>query len=381
MLKADAAPRKHKKVTKAAALAAEQESTKFVSFEGDIRLDDPYGLLGGLGVSVDALEGLAPSITDWASYENGLPSCLAPRAPAAPDECSCGGRFGRTSNGPDLVCSSCGLIVEGDSTEVEDEARVASSVGRLTIVGPGSSQLQPDLYRSGAGCTPDQQKKAIFEEYKALREQFIEKGGRAFPLNACSKAAEYYNKVQQHYVKRSQNKKVIMAQFFIQACHELKFAPERGEVMRFMQLRGGVAKGVNFIRKLKADGHLEDVDVNVDPCVPEITTLFAGLELDHPRYKPLSDAVFAIVQIAIAKHIGSSSVLRSKVAGAGYAVLSRCTDKTLLQRPPTLAEFCASFHIRRNTIGNMLTMLADYHSHFKEVYEKAGLDSSPPPVK
>jgi hypothetical protein len=87
------------------------------------------------------------------------------------------------------------------------------------------------------------------------------------------------------------------------------------------------------------------------------------------------------VQTAIAKRIGASSILRSKVAGAAFSVLRRCKDKSLILRAPTLGEFCTSYKIRKNTIGNMLSQLDSYHSHFQAIYEAAGLDASPAAVK
>lgn len=387
---------KSKKATRAAKNVNEPVSTEFVSFDGDVRLNDPYGLLSGLGVSASALARMAPSMEDWVNFENGLPSCLSEANShqsaigaqtvqawsSNPSECSCGGKLRRTMSGLDHVCDDCGLIIEGDSAETEEDARATPASSRLTIVGPKSSQLQPDLYRSGTGCTADQQKKQIFEEYKELRQMHIDEGGRAFPLDACARAAEHYNKVQRVYVKRSQNKKAIMAHFFTQSCLELNFAPEKNEVLRFMRLQTrGIARGANFVRKFAADGNMDGINVDIDPCRPEIVTLFAGLGLEHPKYKPLCDAVYDIVQTAIAKRIGASSILRSKVAGAAYTVLRRCKDKTLLQREPTLTEFCKSYRIRKNTIGNMLSQLEGYHSHFQEIYAAAGLDSRPPIIK
>jgi hypothetical protein len=277
------------------------------------------------------------------------------------------------------TCDTCGLVVEGDTAEPEDDEapRPAPSTARLRIVGPGSSQLQPDLYRSGPGDSAAAQKRAITEEYAAYLQMYVETGGRAFPLDALSLAAEHYNGVQRTCVIRSENKKKAMAACLDRACLDLGFAPSKAEIAAFMQLKTkGIAGGSNFIRSLVADGKM-DVDINADPCRPEITTLFAFLGLEDPVYDSLREAVYDVVQTAVANNIGTSSVPRSKVAGAAYAVLRRCRDRALIPKPPGLQEFCGA-RIRKNTIERFIRQLDAYHSYFEECYRKAGLDASPP---
>ena len=54
--------------------------------------------------------------------------------------------------------------------------------------------------------------------------------------SACRLAADYYNAVQRLYVKRSQNKKSIMAACLREACLSINFAPPKAEVAALMQL-------------------------------------------------------------------------------------------------------------------------------------------------
>ena len=117
---------------------------------------------------------------------------------------------------------------------------------------------------SSTGNTAATQKKQIYEEYCACRALFIEAGGRALPLDACKLAADFYNEVQRQCVKRSQNKKAIMAACFYHACLEIGFSPSKSEIAAFMQLPNkGIARGANFVRSLVADGKM-DVDIDVD---------------------------------------------------------------------------------------------------------------------
>jgi len=378
-------------------------------------IDDPFGLLGSLDLGALAAGWAGqPAHLGWghALASSGLATAVvAPPGlyasadgPAAADEsaaaegpteisdparqhllaedeaCSqCGGQMRRGANDLEYICGDCGLVVEGDTAEPEDDdaPRPAPNTARLRIVGPNSNQLQPDLYRSGAGNTAATQKKQILEEYRIYRQLYIEAGGRAFPLNACELAAEYYNAVQRQCVKRSQNKKAIMAACLWRACVAIGFAPTKSEIAAFMQLPNkGIARGDNFVRSLVADGKM-DIEANADPSRAEIVTLFAHLAYDGDQYAGLREAVYDVVQTAIKNNIGTSSILRSKVAGASYVVLRRCKDRGLVPRPMSLQEFCQN-RIRKNTVERFTRQLDAYHSYFEDCYKRAGLDASPP---
>jgi hypothetical protein len=343
--------------------------------------DLDFGALGfsfGAALAASGLAGAAVFAPPGV-YLGGPGAPLA--ASAAEDDCAqCGAQMCRGTNDLEYVCGGCGLVVEGDTADPDDDdaPRAAPNTARLRIVGPKSNQLQPDLYRSSAGNTATQ-KKQIYEEYCMYRARYIEAGGQAFPLNACKLASDSYNEVQRQCVKRSQNKKAIMAACFYHACLEIGFSPTKSEVAAFMQLPSkGIARGANFVRSLVADGKM-DVDINADPCRPEITTLFAHLGLEGDAYAGLRAAVFDVVQTADLNHIGTSSILRSKVAGATFVVLRRCVDRELVPKPMGLQEFCQKCSIRKNTVERFTHELEEYHhSYFAQCYAKAQLDTTPP---
>lgn len=130
--------------------------------------------------------------------------------------------------------------------------------------------------------------------------------------------------------KRSINKKAIMAACLRHACADIDFAPDKHEFAAMLQLKTrGIARGDNFVRMMKADGHI-DVDVNKDMCRPNIVTAFSLLHLEGDRFEHLRKAVEAVVNVAVKEHIGTSSVMRSKVMGATYAVLKRSAMATEL---------------------------------------------------
>jgi hypothetical protein len=348
--------------------------------ESLVRLDAAGDPSDGPGGGLLAETSRELEVSEDEPPEPGPPGEVMVLAPVPGEVClECGGLVFCATNNLSRVCGGCGLVVEGDSAEPEEDEgpRAAPRNARLRIVGPGSGQLQPDLYRSGEGTTSATQTKQVYDEYLLYRQMYVEAGGRAFPLNALDQAAFHYNSVQRQLVKRSLNKKHIMACCLEIGCRDIGFAPGRTEIAAFMQLPSkGTAKGTNFIRKLEADG-LIDVDVNGDPRPAEIMTFFTYLGFGGDAHAPLRKAAYEVVQVATLNHIAPNSVARSKTAGATYVVLRRCKDKALVPKPPNLQEFCQSIKIRRNTVERVLVQLEAYHSYFVACYKEAGLDAGP----
>lgn len=331
--------------------------------------DDPYGILKGIDPA--SLPSLAKI------FEDGDFSVTAALAPPEESCASCGGQLCRGVSGPHRVCEGCGLIVEGDTAEPDEDGatRPPPSAARLRIVGPNSYQFQPNLYGSGTANTAATQRKQVYEEYLKYCEDYKAAGGRAFAVNICSRAADIYNEIQRLYVKRSHSKQAIMAACFYTACLELDMSPSKQEIATLLQLpSNGIARGVNFIRKMVADGAMT-VDVNADPSHAEIVTLFAQLKLEDAAYDPLRAAVAEVVKVATANNIGINSILRTKVAGATFEVIRRCKDRDLIAAPLSLNDFCAD-RIRKNTIERFLKEMHGFHSHFEACYKAAGLDAS-----
>jgi hypothetical protein len=302
---------------------------------------------------------------------------------AAPAACgACGGVMRRKPGAGGHVCDDCALVAGGDAAEPADDdddaPRAPAAGAQLRVVGPRASQLQPDLFRSGAGTTAATQKKAIQDEYRAYRQLYAEAGGAVVPLDACDAAADLYGDVQRQCVKRSLNKRSAMAACLQIASLSLQFAPAKADLAAMMQLPSrGIARGANFVRALVADGKM-DADVNIDPSVPEIMSLFAHLGYEGAAYAGLRAAALDVVTTAVANNICTGSILRSKVAGATYVVLRRCTDRALVAAPPGPKEFCQD-RIRKNTYERVTRQIDEYHSFFVPCYRRAGLDDSPPP--
>jgi transcription initiation factor TFIIIB Brf1 subunit/transcription initiation factor TFIIB len=325
--------------------------------------------------------------SDGTSAAASAEVALSPSPPPASmhadteNECPrCQGRMMLSEH--EYVCEECRYVQEADGmggADGEDDGpKKAMYQSRLRVVGPRASAYQPDLDRSSnSSDNAAAQIRQIFEEFLSYRIAFIATGGRAYPEEAFQRAAEMYNDVQKHHVKRSQNKLTIMAACLWFACVELEFVPPKSEVARLMQLqRGGIARGENSIRAMAAVNQTS-IEVNRDTCKQEINTTFLNLKEVGERLGHLMPAVEAVVRHAIKKKIGTSSLLRSKVVATTFIVFQRHArvsgTKCISQQ-----ELCQLCQIRKNTIDNFTLALTEYHSQFEALYLLHGLDPTAP---
>ncbi len=275
----------------------------------------------------------------------------------------------------EYICSGCGFVAENGLADGEDDGeKKPSFCGRLRIVGPNSGRYQADLDRSSnSGNNTAAQISQVTAEYLRYRECFIESGGRAFPEEACRRAAECYNEVQQRCVIRNHNKLTVMAAHLYHACVSLGFVPTKAEVATFMQLkRRGIARGDNFVKRMYAEG-LTTVEVNKSPEHALISTALLNLGEEVEKiYAHLVPAAQDLVQRAVDKLIGVSSTPRSKAIGATFVVMQRFARVKGI-RCLSQQEFCQRCGIRKNTIEQFTSALAAYHSFFRDIYARHGL--------
>lgn len=275
----------------------------------------------------------------------------------------------------EYICSGCGFVAENNLADGEDDGeKKPSFCGRLRIVGPNSGRYQADLDRSSnSGNNTAAQISQVTAEYLRYRECYIESGGRAFPEEACRRAAEFYNEVQQRCVIRNHNKLTVMAAHLYHACVSLGFVPTKAEVATFMQLkRKGIARGDNFVKEMYAEG-LTTVEVNKNPERAQISTALLNLGEDVEKtFSHLIPAAQDLVQRAVDKLIGVSSTPRSKAIGATFVVMQRFARAKGI-KCVTQQEFCLRCGIRKNTIEQFTSALAAYHSFFRDIYARHGL--------
>lgn len=288
-------------------------------------------------------------------------------------------------------CTVCGLVVEGDTTAVDmtfpfsQASKPMSS--RLRIVGSNSALFQSDLDRSTVSDSAVASQQQILLELKTRRDRHKERGGRLFPLNVIQGAADHYSQVQKLVCKRSNNKSTILGACLRYACLEKNFVPRKSEIANFMGLKvAGIARGDNYIRMLHAEKHV-DINVNRDMVDPSIMTAFTQLGLEDSAYDKLRDIVSKVVKRAVERHVGTSSIIGSKVIGATYIVLQRfmragnklpLTDSGGGQRYQSLTTqgICKICQIRRSTLDRFLKEInVDFHSQFEDIYKEAGIFS------
>lgn len=284
----------------------------------------------------------------------------------------CSGPLRSGNHSTELVCDDCGYVVDCDVSMTEMPTCTVES-GKIRLVGANSVFLRANMHRTTRSNATEVRKRYILEDYKRFRRAFQADHGKNIPLTVCETATELYNAVQENCVKRSQNKKLIMAACLWRSCLAENFAPSFAEIATFMKLpHKGFAKGENFLRFLVSDEKM-DLDMEFDPTMPTIVTFFEKLMLRGDRYMNLHLAAYEIIKIADENNIGVSSMLRSKVAGSVYSVLSRCSDSSLVAQSVDINQYSKLVEVGLTTIKRFLMDIHDYHSYFEGCYKKFGL--------
>lgn len=347
---------------------------------------DPFGLLSAASAAGCSLAEPPPSLAELAAFAAQLPAFAAqqrrfpppPPAPtglaAASAACeACGGAMLAGSEGGGegggRLCEDCGRVEAAD----DDGGRPAGACPQIRAVGPGCAAFQGDLYRCSPDESPEVQTANMLEEFLAHRARHAELTGRppVVGVDACRAAAALYNKVQRVFVKRNLAKLHLMAAALSFAALTLGTAVRDSDIAAMLALpQSGIARGVNAFRALVAAGDVEGVELPSDSCRPEVNAIFASLGVPPGERDDLRALVFELVQTAIRHHVGVHSVMRSKVAGAAFAVLSRAPlapgGKGL-----SYADFTRA-GVRRNTIDNFARDLEAHRSIFAPVYARAG---------
>jgi hypothetical protein len=285
-------------------------------------------------------------------------------------------------------CPKCHAILEADdlhevlAVSAPAEPGAAALRGRLRIVGANAGWFQPDLDRTSPSKYTETQKKTTYAELCRMNQEYGDRGGNKFPVNVLQATAELYNTVQQAGVMRSKKRRVILSALLYHTCINQGFMRMRRETAEFMKLHGhGIAQGDDHLRGVAEDYDLK-LDMNRSQQSPCITTTLSQLDLDGETFAPLRAAIDDIVGVAVKRHVGIQSILRSKVIATTYEVLLRArglmtTDAWAPARAVTLSDVTNKCHIRTHTITRFRTELALYHDDiFQEVYLRHGLDTA-----
>jgi hypothetical protein len=278
--------------------------------------------------------------------------------------CSCGAEILRVDY--DLVCSDCGSVQEGRYNPNEDLPEEAPKQSHFRIAGSNAYIYQSNLYKSSESNYSETQKIHNERTYRARLNDYIKKGLRPpFPINVCRKGMELYHQVQQHCIKRSENRNIIIAACMFLAGVEMGSVPPVQDVAKFMDLtRQGISTGMHFLMQLKREGKIS-FDPHQGITRAKIQTLFAELGIEPARAPQLQLAIMDVVDTMKVNNIGASLHIDTKVIGATFCVLQRAKE---LDTRPGISEFCAKCKTRKNTVMSIIDKLNDHHSYFEQVY-------------
>lgn len=294
-------------------------------------------------------------------------------------------------SGESFRCPECGADFEAaDIAEIIDTARAESRApgglapprSRLMVAGANSQRFQGSLASCSPVSTADQQQASLYRELTAWNRAFQGKGGNPFPNCVLMDVVVVYGQIQRQEVKRSNEKKAIIAAILYHACLHRGFRREPSDATRFVGLeRCGLARGETYLRRAIQDGKVVGFELVNNPFKQILTTAFAGLGLQcakneqEPADQVVWDAVLEVFAVASRRNIAHQSEVKSKVHGALVSVLLRrpgglggATDPRAV-----LNRVSAVCNIRRYTLTNVLTEMYRYHSHFAAVFEKHGL--------
>jgi hypothetical protein len=280
------------------------------------------------------------------------------------------------------VCPRCRVEIRAVASlavitaDKNSPSRSKSSMpkGRLTVVGTGGRLLQGILHSLCPIRTTDMQIVNLFRELKAYNIKHESRGKNPFPLNVLHETAKSYNQVQQIEVKRSDEKRSILAAIIYHTCLMMGFFRKRCEATEFMELtRAGISRGENYLSRKISEGKI-DFNLDHDPLIPGLVTAFYKLKLDRKKDEDVWAATVELVERAIERDIGFRSELNSKIYGTLVEILVRREPgewaRGKLQK--VMGRVCALGNVNANTLGGFLVNLYKFHSRFSDIYENHG---------
>lgn len=321
------------------------------------------------------------------------------------------------------ICPECSRVYdrpsEEEQTEFDESSKRSLNVKvapRLRIVGPNASVQQRILDKSSVTDSAAAASQELLHELMRFNAEYQQETRKTFPLSILERAAEIYvNRVRaKGKVIRAQNKQAVLA-MIIYACSR-KEGRTKKEAAQLMQLpSNGLARGENRLRSLDACGDI----LNGNPDEDHVNAVFVCLGLQYnPRAIPgqtlalgaegdaiqvnakgaqsielLKGAAMAILECGKKHFVGVELAPPTRATGAVYCVLRRAAIAGILPPewriscaicPPSAArgsnEWVSSrCNIRPQTVDGYLRVLSQYHSKFRGVYEKFGLDAAPYP--
>lgn len=283
------------------------------------------------------------------------------------DNTICGNCHGKLSilSNYESFCKTCDSIVSSDNYETGTEIS-----GGIVRISQSSSGIIHNSQIVNCPQSRELQIRNMENEYLDLRKQYIEKGGEAYPDVLCKRAAEYYNEIQQYYVRRSQNKRGLMASCFINACKDNNFRPVNASIAEMLMIPiRKIAKGDNFIRNMYSKGETS-IDINKDVAPSYISTIFIHLKI--PDRNLLTEAITEMIGIMRNNLISTRHKTKTQVHGVSYIIITRY-EKAKNVKYIDMPKYESICKTKKTTIDKYIDYINQYHSRFVPIYEKYSL--------
>lgn len=259
----------------------------------------------------------------------------------------------------ELVCTGCGIIKTIDNCIVPETERVVTY--RIKIVGKDGQSYQHDLDKSAPVNPSAIRKQSVLKELMTLNLKFIGKGRLGLPGDALKKAADDFNQLQDHFIKRGINKRQILVSLIYNSCIACGFHRNKAEIADFAELpTNAISKGDTIVRSAIAEGKVDFKIVN-DTTSAHVETIFDKISgiIDKavtPKYKLI---IIELLGIAEKYGIIANAQMKSKVSGALIYILE-CAGKT-----KDIEQVMAKLDVRANTIKKITLELDEFSEYFE----------------
>jgi len=268
----------------------------------------------------------------------------------------CGiGCLNKQTSGDKLVCNHCGLMDGYDKDENDDKLQASSSClasgsTRIRIVGVNSKLSQASLYKNSAMPTckmlawentlSDFQKLISIYNEKCVREE------DKMPIEACRLASDMYREIQEQCVKRSENKRSIMAACYYMSCLQHGWAISKSSLTAVMNLQSGPAKGTNFVNELRGRGFIDSCPKNIDYNNACLTLVFKCMKIDDEPYcNDLYQKTVYMLNVLDANKVAYTSQQKTKACGMTYNVIKRYFYNKHINHPTSIKSSTGSAYL------------------------------------
>jgi len=292
------------------------------------------------------------STTDFGEALGAFDNFYDPSPGVFSSECDyCGITMQISETGTHLICPDCGLKVE-----YEEQSSAVNTSTNIRIVGNMSGKFQKDLYKSADMNTKELQRDKIFHEILSYCKKYEDEKRESVPKDVVGTATDLYLSVRTTGVRRSDNKRKMLAAVYHCACLEKNIQLPAKTIACIFNLKSlGISDGIRVLHKLVKTNVIASEDITLDPLNAAICTIFRQMGIDD---EGLKSEVKRIIITADQKNIGISSSLDSKIVGATNIVLTRNNIKMDMKKISALRG------IRQATIQKYIDFVNDRISNF-----------------